>query len=71
MNNVLLLENNILEVDYCRPVPGGLLIYMTGQYFKKIPFGKWKKYDSSGNVIEEFSENHLDNIYRIIEKENN
>lgn len=66
----LLLENNILEVDYCFPVPGGLQIFMSGQYFKKKPFGIWKRYDREGNIIHEFSESHLSHIYGIIEKEN-
>lgn len=65
-----LLEDNIIEIDYCVPVPGGLRIFMMGQTFKGEPFGSWKKLDSNGNIIKEFSENHREHIYGITEKEN-
>lgn len=66
----LLLENNILEIDYCVPFQSGLRIIMSGQNFKGKPFGIWKKIDLNGNIIKEFSENHIEHIYRITEKEN-
>lgn len=68
MTEVPLLENNILEIDYCLPVPGGVKIYMSGQTHKGVPFGTWKIYDLNGNIIKEFSENYIDHIYGIKEK---
>lgn len=65
---VLLLENNILEIDYCIPHPRGLQIVMSGQLFKGNPFGVWKKFDSHGNIINMFEGSTLP-IYRI-KKEN-
>lgn len=64
----LLLENNILEIDYCVPVQGGLRIYMSGQTHKGVPFGSWKLYDLNGAIINEISDNHMTNIFGIKEK---
>lgn len=58
-----LLENNILEIDYCIPHKYGLMIQMSGQLFKGKPFGDWKKFDEIGNIKEIFKGESL-SIYR-------
>lgn len=61
------LVDEVLEIDYCLPVPGGVRIFMSGQTNKGVPFGTWKIYDLNGTIIKEFSENHMDHIYEIKE----
>lgn len=62
------LELNLLEIDYCKPVQGGLRIYISGQMFKNKPYGIWKTFDDNGNLSGEI-ESELMTIYRI-KKEN-
>lgn len=67
MTEVPLLEDTLLEIDYCLPVPGGVRIFMSGQTKDGVPVGVWKIYDLNGTIIKEFSENHMSHIYEIKE----
>lgn len=59
--------DEVLEIDYCLSVPGGVRIFMSGQTNNGVPCGTWKVYDLNGIIIKEFSENHMDHIYEIKE----
>lgn len=60
MDENLLLEHKLIEIDYCKPVPGGLLIYLSGQIMNGKPVGIWRRYDDLGNFVEE---TNIQNIF--------
>lgn len=62
-NEPLLLELFLLEVDYCKPIENGALIYMSGQSIRGKPVGLWKKFDNQGNIINIFDGKDL-SIYK-------
>lgn len=61
MDENLLLEHKLIEIDYCKPVPGGLLIYLSGQIMNGKPVGIWKKFDHENQLMIELSGTELDN----------
>ncbi len=58
-----LLEHNLIEIDYCRPIPGGLRIYLSGQILHSKPVGVWYKIDNTGNIIEKLEGSELTNYF--------
>lgn len=61
---MLLLEHKLIEIDYCKPVSNGCMIYMSGYIMNGKPVGKWTKYDNHGNIINIFDGSEL-SIYKM------
>lgn len=59
----IVLENKIIEVDYCKHSSNGLLIYLSGQIMNGKPIGIWKQFDHQNQLVTELSGTELNSYF--------